>query len=211
MDTLRKFSAVFVLSAAILVLHSSDVFAQRVLDGQSVVNVQGSLASQTGLSIGWSKCDYLGQFVISANYLTDNAEKYLTEEEIMQAGDKSLRPYDLFASGGYMFRIVSTRSRSVMLYGGITLDLGYRGYDFKLYEQKENVDDDGFRTMETVSEDPYLKGHFIYGFSPEIGVQFFPLKKTAVSLFVKPRIRFNRMGNEPWFVPSAGLGVHFYI
>ena len=211
MNISTKGIRLLVILASALAFSTQGAHAQRVLEGQSVVNVQFSPAAQAGVTAGWSICDQLGQTSLTVSYLTDDVGKFLSAEEMAQVKDGGRRAYDIFASGGYFFRIVSTRSRSVMLYGGGTLDLGYRGYDFELWNQKETIDDEGYLILDRTEDRPYLSGHFIYGFSPEIGVQAFPARKVAVSLFARPRMRFNRKGGEPWFVPAFGVGLHFYI
>ena len=106
----------------------------------------------------------------------------------------------VFADGGYMFHIVSTRSRSVNLYGGAGGFLG-----------AELVDPWG-RIPESSKISPSGKAYgtsFLYGFYPEVTVEFFPFDSVAFFLDARMPVNFVSIGGHLFYHISAGVRINF--
>lgn len=188
---------IFLLAAfSLFLLCVMECNAQRHVPGQHVISADGFAWSQYGGSLSWGRCGYYGRTVFGATFLTGPGEAYTvpatnTEPETIYYGILSR---DWYASGGYLFRVVSNRSRSVNLMLGGTVDLGARVH----------VVPDGSKGIP--------KAKFIYGLSPVVELEYFPDRSMALNIHVRPRFQlYGHKVFEKVFYPEIGVGCSFYI
>jgi hypothetical protein len=97
---------------AILLLVCLDAGAQRTMRGQMFMNLEGQWP--VGASVG------VGQYLIPG-YWDAGFDLMRMHEPLRLDGaveDTFLESWQLKAGGGFMFRLLSTRSRSLSVYGG---------------------------------------------------------------------------------------------
>lgn len=182
-------------------LFSKDALAQRLIPGQMSVYAEGSawLAPGGGIGTCFMKRNFKWDF--SAQYRTLNHHISLPETKEYYSGEYDLRAQDIFARLMYKRLLVHDRSYSWNLWLGVSFDAGAR----LRKPIGDYLDDDVARIS---------KSHFIYGFSPELSVEFFPANSFSLSLFARPRMTFVGAKNEAqfgerWFYPEFGMQFNF--
>lgn len=175
--------------------------AQRHVAGQHALSFEGMAYRQYGGGASWGRCGHYGRSVFGLGYRTGSAEPCKVTVEIMnEKNDTTLvmRSHNVLASGGYMFRVASSRSRTVSLWLGGTVDCGVRIY------RKEGLSGDEL--------DLKTKAKFIYGISPRMEVEYFPYRAVSFSFHVRPRIQlYGGKFDNVFFYPEVGLGCTFYL
>ena len=184
--------------AGILILlaaSASDCLAQRHVAGQHVISAEGYAWERYGGFLSWGRCSHIGQTLFGVTFLTGPQEP----TRALATKDEPEVSYELFnkdwyASGGYLFRVVSNRSRSVNLLLGGTLDIGARVYALPI-------------------PDPRLpRVKFIYGVSPIIKFEYFPDRSFALNIQARPRLQlYGHSVFDQVFYPEIGIGCSFYI
>lgn len=184
--------------------------AQRHVAGQHALSFEGMAYRQYGVGASWGRCGHYGRSVFGLGYLAGPAEPYtvIVKREIMNEEGRTekfddyitydLKMQDILASGGYMFRVAGSRSRTVSLWLGGTVDFGVRIY------RKEGLSGDGL--------DQIPPAKFIYGISPRMEVEYFPYRAVSFSFHVRPRIQlYGHKKFDNVFYPEVGLGCTFYL
>lgn len=201
----KKFA---VVSAVLALLFCHDADAQRHIIGQHVVSVDGMFYHQFGGGISWGRCDRLGRTVYGANFYSGPPEPYTVTVERKVETDQGVKEYDedvtydvvsydIYASGGYVFRVLSSRSRSLSLWVGGTIDTGARVHGSDLHGE-------GSDQIPTVKH--------IFGVTPRVELEYFPHRSFALTLHVRPRLQFySHNVSEKFFYPEFGVGCSFYI
>lgn len=104
------------------------------------------------------------------------------------------RSSDFTLSGGYLFRVIGSRSRNFNLWAGGSLALGARIHDEKYPEMC------------------VPKAKFIYAFLPEVQVEAFPSKSFSIYAYAAPYLQFyGHRYTDRWFYPEVGIGINFHF
>lgn len=164
----RLFCLILIFTLSSLVLS-----AQRTMKGQFELSAEGYYTFSSG------GCDIsFGQYLINSYWdcgiSTSNRKKLVNDGYEDYRMDFS----HLVAYGDFMYRLVGTRNRSVSLYGGGGVFLGYEAYDtFGKLPDTVNLEDVGMD-----------KGSFLYGIHA----------KLEMEAFIAPRVALLVFGRIPW-------------
>ena len=199
MKTAKTFTIAAV--AFLFTLFSQDVFAQRLIPGQMTVYAEGSAWMAPGGGIGTSFVKRNFKWDFSAQYRTLNHHVSLPDTKEYAAGEFDLKAQDIYARMMYKRLLAHDRSYSWNFWLGVSFDAGAR----LRKPAAEYVPDD----VERIS-----KTHFIYGFTPELSVEFFPANIFSMSVFARPRMMFvgakkEAKFGERWFYPEFGMQFNF--
>jgi len=188
---------------ALCFLSLMSVRAQRLVPGQLYVHaapVAGVSPLFYGGQAGVDLVRRDARILISASVLTGR-DSYVSavRDGYSVRGDYVVRNTDCYASGGYARSVAGTRSRSFGLWLGITADAGVR-----LRSVLEYVED--------ISRVP--SAGFLWGFTPELGCEFFVSRTVSLTLALRPQMHFatrsseySSDSSERWFYPQAALRV----
>jgi len=130
-----------------------------------------------------------------------------------------LRAVDMYASWGMLWRIVSNRSRSVNLWGGVVGDVGARLRkplaELDINWQYRRSDLYHIDVEEGLEDDRIPSAGFLLGVTPEVCFEVFPARNFSLSLFFRPHLQWCSWGDgnsrEEIFIPHVGLGLHYYF
>ena len=184
--------ATAVISAILFISQPCQAMAQRTMSGQSLLTAEVaalSLAHPGDLGVN---LDY-GQYLLSGYWFSS---LYAEDCSIATTSNHSIRFIDTYAAGGYLHRIVSTRSRLVSLYGGGSAFLGYEFID----PAKECP------TSITTS---LPSGCFLYGIIPEVEIEIFFLRRIALTMGAESPIYFTSPLRK--IRPRLKLGIRMNI
>lgn len=195
------------------------VFAQRQtsgrpsIDGKMLVGVgsyKGPVYAAGG-EIDWCNYRYLGHTAIGFSVLL--APKNFTEPAIYSGDGENkvliapenphdMESIDMTMRGGYYFRLLSTRSRSVILSAGVCGNAG-----ISWCKQMSSF------VKDAEKDKRYGEVGFLLGVSPELLLEFFPFQNASLYLSAEPRIDIvNTLackGN--WFRFYFGAGFKYYL
>lgn len=198
-----KIAKTFTIAAVafLFTLFSQDAFAQRLIPGQMTVYAEGSAWMAPGGGIGTSFVKRNFKWDFSAQYRTLNHHVSLPDTKEYAAGEFDLKAQDIYARMMYKRLLAHDRSYSWNFWLGVSFDAGAR----LRKPAAEYVLDD----VERIS-----KTHFIYGFTPELSVEFFPANIFSMSVFARPRMMFvgakkEAKFGERWFYPEFGMQFNF--
>ena len=108
---------------------------------------------------------------------------------------------DVSATVGYLYRLLATRSRWLILSGGATFGIGLSHCD-------------ALKDVYFPDADNNLKvnGLVLYG-APELELEMFPFKSVSFYLAARPRMTMlnTLKGNAPWFKFRAAFGMKVYL
>ena len=204
MRTARFFFSILFASA--LTFCSLDASAQRLIPGQMTVYGEGAawMAPGGGAGVSFIKRGFKWDF--SANYRTLGMDRTLPETKAYGEGRYEWKNQDIYARLMYKGLVAHDRSYTWNLWLGISFDPGARiRSNIKYlpeYEGYSGDEDDGRVSYAA----------FIYGFSPEISLEFFPSSIFSMSVFARPRLMFSgekeKLG-ERWFYPEFGMQFDF--
>lgn len=146
-----------------LYMSSCKAFAQRTMNGQGLISagVESSLLrlSNIGGNVRYGQYLLGGYWQVGASVMKSDVQtNTITQMDFIEVN----------LCGGYMNRLLATRSRSVCLYAGGDAFLGYEIYD---------PTDDLPSSIDT----GLPSGTFIYGVSPQILAEFFLTGKLALT------------------------------
>lgn len=179
----------------ILGLTSIDAVAQRLVNGEHMVGISANCWNQYGIAVDWGMCTHGGKIIGGATYLsTSEFEYYVAADDEIPEGRWNVGANDWYASGGYMFRIISNRRRDLNLWLGGTLDFGARQY--------------------LLPNGTYgiPKAKFLYGLSPKIEFEYFPSTTFSMSIFAEPRIQcYGHSVFDKVFYFEIGIAFNFYF
>lgn len=152
MKEIRRY---ILMALALLLLTGGQAAAQRTMRGQMFLDLAGHYP--VGGSIG------VGQYTLPGYWTAGLEALRMRERLIMDDAVEtvSLDVWQTKAKGGYMARLVSTRSRSISLYAGGVAWVGL-----------ESVDP--FKKLPDTIVIPSLPKHrFVFGVTPEVEAEFF--------------------------------------
>ena len=163
-----------ILSLILLISQPCQAKAQRTMDGQSILAVAAGVISfvhpgDLSLNICY------GQYLLSGYWYSSLSAEH---NRMATTASYSIRFIDAYASGGYLHRLLTCRSRIFGLYAGGGAFIGYEFID-PMNEQPSNI------TTTLPS------GCFLYGIVPEIEVEFFFMRKAALTIGADSPIFFS--------------------
>ena len=171
------------VSIAIVVLFMTafiNAEAQRTMKGQSVIGAETSFNGiSAGTTINYSQYTLNGFW-----YVGISGNDYYA----LYSDSDIFRYNHICGYGGYLFRLVGTRSRSINLYGGGEIIVGMEVID-------------PFNELPYQFKASMEKYRFLYGVCPKILAEF----------FISPRFAFTIFGTLPINFSSAISNVNYNI
>ena len=160
---------------ALLCLYSSvcSAHAQRTMKGQGMITT-GASSSITRMQDIGAELGY-GQYLLRGYWYSAAG---VSTHKIRTSGSYLMRFIDFIGGGGYMHRLVSTRSRSISLYAGGGAFLGYEIYD-PLKELPSSI------------STGLAAGSFLYGISARAEVEFFITGRFAIAASLSAPVNFS--------------------
>jgi len=187
-----------IMCAILLFLGSTQLAnAQRTAYGERMISIDVSLSqfNRTSLGAGLS----YGQYLLNSYWF--GGLNFVNRVEIHSASGEAVNYPRLQGFGGYMYRLLGSRSRQVNLYGGGDLFIGGEFFDL-------------FKTLTGPTRKAYLEGgvkeaKFIFGLSPRLEGEFFI--SSAVAITAGIRVPFCILTNFdiPGVEMSLGARVNF--
>ena len=180
-----------VLTVALMACAPLSAMAQRTMKGQHAGGAEATgcipRLGDLGLCLNYS------QYLLNAYW---QVAAYTGNNHIMTSNGIPMEFIDCTIEGGYMHRLVSTRSRSLSLYAGGGAFIGYEFYDPR-------------KDLPANIETNLPTGTFLYGLSPMIEAEFFIIKRLALTLGGCFHLTFS----SPLVIlrPELRLGVRFDI
>ena len=136
--------------------------AQRTCNRQSMVTAVATSSllhpQDVGAEIGYGQYVLRGFWCVSTGAIM---------QSLATDSGFTMKYLDLSCSGGYMHRLVGTRSRNINLYAGGEAFLGFETYD-PMNELPSTIDTG------------LPSGSFIYGISPQVVAEFFLAGRLAL-------------------------------
>lgn len=158
----RHKAVIVMVIVACLMMCSQSLSAQRTANRQSMVSISAVSSLLRPQEVG-AEISY-GQYLLEG-YWTASAKGAM--HTLVTSSDIRMRFLDVTFSGGYMHRLVCTRSRSISLYAGGEAFLGFETYD-PMNELPSNIDTG------------LPSGSFLYGIAPQVVAEFFLTGKLAL-------------------------------
>ena len=154
-----------VLIACIVLFSSSQVVsAQRTMKGQLHIGANASISADPRIPVGGEiSC---GSYLLDS-YITGWIN--VTPDFITLPTSHQLGYVPINVGADYMYRVAATRARSVNLYVGGGVFLGWELYD-------------PFRRLPSYIDTGFGNGAFIYGVSASIASEFFITRTVALTL-----------------------------
>ena len=154
-----------VLIACIVLFASSQaVSAQRTMKGQLHIGAQASLSADPRVPIG-------GELSFGSYLLDSHISGWInvTPDYISLPTGHQLGYIPINVGADYMYRVAATRARSVNLYVGGGVFLGWELYD-------------PFKRVPSYIDTGFGKGNIIYGVAPALESEFFITRTVALTL-----------------------------
>lgn len=154
-----------VLIACIVLFASSQAAsAQRTMKGQLHIGAQASLSADPRVPIG-------GELSFGSYLLDSHISGWInvTPDYISLPTGHQLGYIPINVGADYMYRVAATRARSVNLYLGGGVFLGWEIYD-------------PLRRLPSYIDTGLGKGTFIYGVTPSVSSEFFIARTVALTL-----------------------------
>lgn len=159
---IRHKAVIVMLIIACLMMCSQSLSAQRTANRQSMVSVSAVSSLLRPQEVG-AVVSY-GQYLLEG-YWTASAKGGM--HTLVTSSDIRMRYLEVTFCGGYMHRLVSTRSRNISLYAGGEAFLGFESYD-PMSELPSNIDTG------------LPSGSFLYGIAPQVVAEIFLTGKLAL-------------------------------
>ena len=154
-----------ILIASIVLLSSSQLIsAQRTMKGQLHIGAQASMSADPQIPIGGEIS--FGSYLLDS-YITGWIN--VTPDYVILPASHRLGYIPINVGADYMYRVAASRARSVNLYVGGGVFLGWELYD-------------PFKKIPPYIDTGFGKGVFIYGVAPAIDSEFFITRTVAVTL-----------------------------
>ena len=154
-----------VLIACIVLFSSSQaVSAQRTMKGQLHIGANASISADPRIPVG-------GEFSCGSYLLDSYIAGWInvTPDFITLPTGHQLGYVPINVGADYMYRVAATRARSVNLYVGGGVFLGWELYD-------------PFRKVPSYIDTGFGSGTFIYGVAPALDSEFFITRRLALTL-----------------------------
>lgn len=159
---IRHKAVIVMLIIACLMMCSQSLSAQRTANRQSMVSVSAVSSLLRPQEVG-AVVSY-GQYLLEG-YWTASAKGGM--HTLVTSSDIRMRYLEVTFCGGYMHRLVCTRSRNISLYAGGEAFLGFESYD-PMSELPSNIDTG------------LPSGSFLYGIAPQVVAEIFLTGKLAL-------------------------------
>ena len=159
---IRHKAVIVMLIIACLMMCSQSLLAQRTANRQSMVSVSAVSSLLRPQEVG-AEISY-GQYLLEG-YWTASAKGGM--HTLVTSSDIRMRYLEVTFCGGYMHRLVCTRSRNISLYAGGEAFLGFESYD-PMSELPSNIDIG------------LPSGSFLYGIAPQVVAEIFLTGKLAL-------------------------------
>ena len=154
-----------ILIASIVLLSSSQLIsAQRTMKGQLHIGAQASMSVDPQIPIGGEIS--FGSYLLDS-YITGWIN--VTPDYVTLPTNHLLEYIPINVGADYMYRVAASRARSVNLYVGGGVFLGWELYD-------------PFKKVPPYIDTGFGKGVFIYGVAPAIDSEFFITRTVALTL-----------------------------
>lgn len=174
--------------AVLLSLSCGPVHAQRTMKGQYLSEASALWGgSVPGGQVFFGQ--YLQNSLWKAGITFRSYSKTLSTSDLLQYAD-------ICAEGEWRYRLLSTRSRMLSLYGGGGVQLGYEMYD-------------PWRTLPDVIDTGLGKGSFMYGISAGVDAELFFTRRLA--LVAGARVPLNFSSKVDWFHWEISAGLRFNL
>lgn len=212
---MKHFTSRILFCFLILLCASVSSFAQRQTPGRSSVELYGSAIHGYGGGIALSNYGFNGRTVFGLDVFCDHLayytpEIYSKDDEMVQPRiDYSYPSTQVLGTIGYLWRIYSNRSRSVVFSGGISVGLGVR-YSPSMSGRSKTYDDYGNPSMSS----SYSSVGFLCAFIPELQMEAFPARNISMFASFRPRVLpWDVLGSSymSWFAPVASVGLKYYL
>jgi hypothetical protein len=180
-----------VLIACIALFVSSQAAsAQRTMKGQLHIGAQASLSADPRVPIG-------GELSFGSYLLDSHISGWInvTPDYISLPTGHQLRYIPINVGVDYMYRVAATRARSVNLYVGGGVFLGWELYD-------------PFKRVPSYIDTGFGKGNFIYGVAPALESEFFITRTVALTLAAKMPVSISSKTEILKLHLKAGLRVN---
>jgi hypothetical protein len=161
------------------------------MNGQSMITVSAVSSMLRPLDMG-TEIGY-GQYLLGS-FWNVSAEGVI--RKVVTSGDTSLKFIDVIFSGGYIYRLVGTRSRNISLYAGGEAFLGFEIYD-PMNELPASIDTG------------LPSGSFLYGITPQFLAEFFLTGKLALVVGCSAPVNFSSPITK--VRPNLSLGLRMNI
>ena len=165
--------ATAILSVILFISQPCHAKAQRTMSGQSMLAAEVAALSVLRPGDFGINIDY-GQYLLSGYWYCSLLGEH---NRIATTTAYSIRYMDIYAGGGYLHRLLASRSRVFGLYAGGGAFLGYEFID-PMNEQPSNI------------STSLPGGCFQYGIIPEVEIEIFILRKTALTIGADSPINF---------------------
>ena len=152
------------IACFVLFASSQAASAQRTMKGQLHIGAQASLSADPRVSIG-------GELSFGSYLLDSHISGWInvTPDYISLPTGHQLGYIPINVGADYMYRVAATRARSVNLYVGGGVFLGWELYD-------------PFKRVPSYIDTGFGKGNFIYGVAPALESEFFITRTVALTL-----------------------------
>lgn len=152
------------IACFVLFASSQAASAQRTMKGQLHVGAQASLSADPRLPAG-------GELSFGSYLLDSHISGWInvTPDYISLPTGHQLGYIPINVGADYMYRVAATRARSVNLYVGGGVFLGWELYD-------------PFKRVPSYIDTGFGKGNFIYGVAPALESEFFITRTVALTL-----------------------------
>ena len=152
------------IACIVLFASSQAASAQRTMKGQLHIGAQASLSADPRVSIG-------GELSFGSYLLDSHISGWInvTPDYISLPTGHQLGYIPINVGADYMYRVAATRARSVNLYVGGGVFLGWELYD-------------PFKRVPSYIDTGFGKGNFIYGVGPALESEFFITRTVALTL-----------------------------
>ena len=152
------------IACFVLFTSSQAVSAQRTMKGQLHISAHASLSADPRLPAGGELS--FGSYLLDS-YITGWIN--VTPDYITLPTSHQLGYIPINVGADYMYRVAATRSRSINLYVGGGIFLGWELYD-------------PFKRLPSYIDTGFGNGTFIYGVAPAVASEFFIARTVALSL-----------------------------
>lgn len=161
---IRGFIRPVLIACFVLFASSQVVSAQRTMKGQLHIGAQASLSADPRVPAGGELS--FGSYLLNS-YITGWIN--VTPDYISLPTGHQLGYIPINVGADYMYRVAATRARSVNLYVGGGVFLGWELYD-------------PFRRVPSYIDTGVGDGNFIYGVAPALESEFFITRTVALTL-----------------------------
>lgn len=213
-------NVIFRSAAVVVCLLTGAVFAsaQRWTQGRPSIDAQvlfGEGMNHRGIGVNgavvsWNMYQYLGKVSAGLDYYTHPYDYVFAQQTVLDDDGNivvvspeetvTYRAHDITAGGGYFFRVLSTRNRTVIFSLGASVYAGVR-----LCNEIGRISKGDGKNYSSVG--------FLLNVIPEAHFEVFPFSNVSLFLSARPRIQTvsTLAGNYGWFRFCWGFGGKFYF